>query len=477
MVEELAAYWHSRWLFERCLAILYLVAFIVALNQFVPLLGEHGLEPVPRFVREVPFRASPSLFFFFPTDRAFNLAAWAGIILSLIAFSGAPQRRHALVGASVWAGLWALYLSFMNVGQTFYGFGWESLLLEAGFFTIFAGTSSTAPHLFLNLIYRWTLFRVMFGAGLIKIRGDSCWRDLTCLDYYFETQPIPNPLSWYFHHLPKPILHSGVAFNHFAELAVPFAFFLPQPYCGVAGLITIVFQLTLIVSGNLSWLNWLTLVLAFSTLDRRWLSWLPVRVPELHPISVAHRVVAYGLAIVVAVLSVPPVLNMLSSQQLMNTSFNVLQIVNTYGAFGSVTRERYEIAIEGTDEESVSDQTVWREYLFRGKPGEPSRMPVQIAPYHLRLDWLMWFAAMSGPEDYPWFPPLLVKLLGGDKAILGLLRSNPFPQHPPRWIRAQRYLYRFTTPSERRQTGDWWKREPAGVYFPPVQLQKSTDGK
>src|SRR5215475_14509960 len=129
MVEELAGYWHSRWLFERCLAILYLVAFIVALNQFVALLGEHGLEPVPRFVHEVPFRASPSLFFFFPTDRAFNLAAWAGIILSLIAFSGLAQRRHALIGASVWLGLWALYLSFMNVGQTFYGFGWESLLL------------------------------------------------------------------------------------------------------------------------------------------------------------------------------------------------------------------------------------------------------------------------------------------------------------------------------------------------------------
>src|SRR5262249_4435098 len=160
------------------------------------------------------------------------------------------------------------------------------------------------------------------------------------------------------------------------------------------GLITIVFQLTLIVSGNLSWLNWLTLILAFSTLDRRWLAWLPVRVPELRPIPVAQRVVTYALAIVVAVLSVSPVLNLLSPQQMMNASFNVLQIVNTYGAFGSITRERYEIAIEGTDDESLSDHTAWREYLFGGKPGEPSRMPVQIAPYHLRLDWLMWFAAM-----------------------------------------------------------------------------------
>jgi len=473
MTEDLPAYWHSRWLLERSLALIYLVAFVVALNQFVPLLGEHGLLPVPRFVSAIPFGDTPSLFFFFPTDRAFTFAAWAGIILSVVAVSGLAQRRHALLAAVVWASLWVLYLSFTNVGQTFYGFGWESLLLEAGFFTIFTGSSRAAPHLFLNLIYRWTLFRVMFGAGLIKIRGDSCWRDLTCLEFYFETQPIPNPLSWYFHHLPKPILHAGVAFNHVVELMVPFAFFLPQPYCGVAGLITIAFQLSLIVSGNLSWLNWLTLVLAFSTLDRRWLSWLPVSMPSLRQHSLAERIVQYGLAIVVAVLSVGPALNMLSSQQVMNTSFNSLQIVNTYGAFGSITRERYEIAIEGTDDEDLSETTVWREFLFKGKPGEPSRMPVQIAPYHLRIDWLMWFAAMSGPEDYPWFSTLLARLLAGDAATLGLLRSNPFPDHPPRWVRAQRYLYRFTTGAERRASGDWWKREPAGMYFPPVRLRGS----
>src|SRR5262245_26912621 len=366
MIDDTPAYWYSRWLFERSLALLYLVAFLVALNQFVPLVGEHGLLPVPRFVEVVPFSVSPSLFFFFPTDRAFTLAAWAGIALSVLALSGLPQRRHALAAAAMWAALWLLYLSFMNVGQTFYGFGWESLLLEAGFFTIFAGASATAPHALLTVIYRWTLFRVMFGAGLIKIRGDECWRDLTCLDYYFETQPIPNPLSWYFHHLPKAILHAGVAFNHVVELAVPFALFLPQPFSGIAGLVTIVFQLTLIVSGNLSWLNWLTLALAFSTLDARWLSWLPVAMPTLRPIPRGQRIVTYGLAIVVAILSVGPVVNMLSSQQVMNTSFNSLQIVNTYGAFGSITRERYEISIEGTDDESPSDATVWREYLFKG---------------------------------------------------------------------------------------------------------------
>jgi hypothetical protein len=184
------------------------------------------------------------------------------------------------------------------------------------------------------------------------------------------------------------------------------------------------------------------------------------------------RAALYVLAALVAVLSVGPVLNMLSPNQVMNTSFNPLQIVNTYGAFGSVTRERYEIAIEGTDEENLTDRSVWREYQFKGKPGDPSRIPPLVAPYHLRLDWLMWFAAMSSAADYAWFPQLLLKLLEGDAATLGLLRTNPFPEGPPRWIRAQLYLYHFTTAEERKANGHWWKREVLGPYFPPVRLQQ-----
>jgi hypothetical protein len=464
------SYWYSRFIFERGLALIYLIAFIVVVNQFVPLLGEHGLLPVPQFVRQVPFRASPSLFFFRATDGAFKLCGWIGVVLSLIALTGLVQQRSAIAAGAVWALLWVLYLSFVNVGQTFYAFGWESLLLEAGFFTIFAGASQTAPHVALNWIYRWTLFRLMFGAGLIKMRGDPCWRNLTCLDYYFETQPMPNPLSWYFHWLPRPLLHGGVVFNHVVELVVPFGYFLPQPFSGIAGLITIAFQLTLIVSGNLSWLNWLTIVLAFTTLDDRFLSWLPVGVPSLSSAPIAQRVSVYALAVLVAMLSVPPVLNMLSPGQVMNSSFNPLQIVNTYGAFGSITKERYEIAIEGTADEAIGDGTIWREYEFKGKPDDPSRRPAQIAPYHLRLDWLMWFAAMGSAQDEPWFGQLILKLLEGDRATLGLLRTNPFPGGPPRWIRASMYRYLFTTPAERKRSGRWWNRDRVGDYFPAVRL-------
>ena len=364
-----------------------------------------------------------------------------------------------------------LYLSFVNVGQTFYGFGWETLLLEAGFLTIFAGGSAVAPSAVSVWLWRWLLFRLMVGAGLIKLRGDACWRDLTCLDYYFETQPMPNPLSWYFHWLPGSLHRAGVAFNHVAELVVPFGYFAPQPIAAIAGLVTIVFQLTLIVSGNLSWLNWMTIVLVIPTLDDRWLSWLPLMPPPLHGTSGMHRIAIYALTVSVVVLSVRPALNLLSPNQMMNSSFDPLHLVNTYGAFGSITRTRNEIVIEGTDDPAPTERTIWREYEFRGKPGDPSRRPPQVAPYHLRLDWLMWFAAMSSPDEHAWFSSLLEKLLQGDPRTLSLLKTNPFPAGPPRYLRGRYYTYRFTTPEERRRSGDWWHRDPNGLYFPPVALQ------
>lgn len=471
MMHELTGYWHSRWLFERGLAAIYLVAFIVTLNQFLPLAGERGLLPAQTFLREVPFRYTPSIFHWIASDRAFRICAWIGVALSVVALSGLVSRLGALPTAALWAALYVLYLSFINAGQTWYGFGWESLLVEIGFFTMFAGASFTPPHVLLNWIYRWTLFRLMFGAGLIKIRGDQCWRDLSCLDYFFETQPMPNPLSWYLHHLPRRVLHGGVAFNHFVELIVPFGFFLPQPYAGVAGVLTIVFQLILIVGGNLSWLNWLTIVLALTTIDDRFLQWLPIAKPVLQPVPATQKVATTALAVVVALLSIAPTLNMLSSSQVMNTSFNPLQIVNTYGAFGSITRERDEIVIEGSDADVLSPSTEWREYEFKGKPGEVTYRPPLVAPYHMRLDWLMWFAAMSNASDYPWFPALLMKLLEGDRDVLGLLRTNPFPDRPPRWIRARLFRYHFTTSEERRRTGAWWTREFIAPYFPEVRLR------
>jgi Lipase maturation factor len=463
-------YWYSRWLFERALAAIYLVAFIAAATQFVPLLGEHGLEPVGRWIQQVPFRASPSLFHLFPKDGAFRTCAWLGIALSVFALSSIPQKTDPWLSAAVWAALWMLYLSFVNIGQTFYGFGWETLLCEVGFFTIFAGAGRMAPNMWLMWIWRWTLFRLMFGAGLIKLRGDSCWRDLTCLDYYFETQPMPNPLSWYFHWMPGSVHAAGVVVNHIVEVIVPFAYFAPQPLASIAGIVTILFQGVLIVSGNLSWLNWLTVVLCIPLIDGRWLTWLPVRPPVDLSTAPAYQITLYVLTAVVAWLSIGPVANLISPRQMMNASFEPLHVVNTYGAFGSVTRDRYEIVIEGTSDPVVAEGTVWHEYEFKGKPGDPARRPPQVAPYHMRLDWLMWFEAMAPSPQSRWFLNLIVGLLQGDSGTLSLLHANPFPAAPPRYVRARYYRYTFTTPDEHRTTGRWWNRELVGNFYGPVSL-------
>lgn len=470
-----ADYWLSRFLFQRGLALVYLIAFLVAVNQFRPLLGEHGLLPVPNFVKQVPFADSPSLFYLFPKDAAFAAAAWCGVALSCAAIAGVSERFSLGVSMAVWVALWALYISFVNVGQIFYGYGWETMLLEAGFCAIFLGNGATAPNMIPLWILRWMEFRVMFGAGLIKLRGDPCWRDLTCLDYHYETQPIPNPLSWYFHALPKWALHGGVAFNHFIEIVVPFGYFLPQPIATVAGALTIVFQLVLMLSGNLSFLNLLTVVLAIPMLDGRLLAgWLPhaplpIHAPAVREAARWHYYAVLGYAAVVVLLSIRPAINLVSSRQLMNASFEPLHLVNTYGAFGSIGKTRYEVIVEGTSDPAMLEES-WRPYEFKGKPGDPMRLPPQIAPYHLRLDWQMWFAAMSRYRDEPWFVNFVAKLLQGDRAVLSLLRMNPFAGAPPRFVRARFYHYRFSTADERRKSGAWWQRELVGQWFPPVSL-------
>ena len=316
-------------------------------------------------------------------------------------------------------------------------------------------------------LLRWVLFRLEFGAGLIKMRGDACWRDLTCLYYHHETQPMPGPLSWYFHHLPKPLHRVEAAASHFTQLVVPFALFAPPPVAGAAALLMILTQLWLVASGNFSWLNFLTITVAVSVVDS---SLFPVPVPGLAEPPVWHQGLVIALTVVVVVLSFRPARNLVSRRQVMNTSFDRLHLVNTYGAFGSITKVRHEIVIEATDEPILTDDTVWREYEFKGKPGDPRRRPPQFAPYHLRLDWLMWFAALSIRYAESWLPGLAEKLLAADEDTLKLLRRDPFDGARPTYLRAQLYRYRFTTPRERRATGAWWAREPRGPVLRTTRL-------
>jgi hypothetical protein len=466
-------YWLSRLVFQRALAAVYLVAFLVALNQFRPLLGERGLMPVPRFVARVPFRKAPSLFHLRYSDRFFAAAMWIGIALSAAALLGWSDAGPLWLSMVTWLALWVLYLSVVNVGQTFYAFGWESLLLETGFLAVFLGPKGIAPPTAVLWLLRWVVLRLELGAGLIKLRGDRCWRDLTCLYYHHETQPLPNPLSWFFHHLPRPVHKAEVLGNYLAQLVAPVVLLGPQPAAGAAAVVVIVTQAWLVASGNFSWLNVLTITLASAAVPDSLLAHvLPVSPPEhLRSSPLLHQGVVWALVALVAVLSYRPARNLFARRQLMNYSFDSLHLVNTYGAFGSVTRSRYEIVIEGTDDAVIGPATVWTEYEFKGKPGDPRRRPPQVAPYHLRLDWLMWFAALSRDYADPWFGPFIAKLLENDPAAVALLRRTPFPEQPPAFVRARLYRYRFTTREERRQTGAWWNRTLAGEYLPPMRRQ------
>lgn len=397
---------------------------------------------------------------------------------------GLPQLGPPWLPMIAFLALWLLYMSIVNVGQTFYGFGWEMLLLEAGFTVAFLGSDQTPPPRTILILLVWLLFRLEFGAGMIKIRGGSEWRDLTALYYHHETQPMPGPLSRQAHLLPRPLHRMEVLGNHFAQLVVPFFLFAPQPLAGIAAGIVIFTQLWLVASGNFAWLNWMAILLAFAAVsDPVAHAVLPVIPLDWHTYGSAASSGAGGglqtpvwwLAVVLAVtllllvLSYWPARNLLQHRQLMNASFNRWQLVNTYGAFGTVTKLRIEIVVEGTLDDEPDDDSDWREYAFRGKPGDVRRLPRQWAPYHLRLDWLMWFLPLRTVHE-EWFYAFLAKLLQADDAVLRLLRKDPFDGVPPRWVRVHSYHYRFASRAEYRETGQRWIRTLLYEAIPPLSL-------
>jgi hypothetical protein len=479
-------HWLARFILLRLLGLVYLMTFATLVNQGPALIGEKGLLPAVDFLNDVArqfgsraagFAELPSLFWLGAGDAALRAAGWVGVALSLAVLAGYANALMLIA-------LCALQISVINVGQTFYGFGWELQLVETGFLGIFLCPlldgrpfPRRPPPGVVIWLLRWLAVRIMWGAGLIKLRGDSCWRDLSCLDFHFETQPIPNPLSRWFHALPHGAHEVGVVFNHVVELGAPFLVFGPRRLRIVGGALMVSLQVILILSGNLSFLNWLTLVPILACFDDGlWDRVLPKalvararRARSLATPSRAQRLTAPLLGVAIVLLSVPPVLNMLSGAQTMNTSFTRLPLVNTYGAFGSVGRERMQLVIEGTRDQTVGPDTRWTPYEFKCQPGDPARRPCWMSPYHYRLDWLLWFAAMGSPRDYPWAVHLVWKLLEADPSTLGLLAGDPFQGAPPRHIRVDLYRYSFAPGrSQPRATNLWWTRERLGSWLPPL---------
>jgi hypothetical protein len=470
-------WWWGRLILERGVAAVYLIAFVCAARQFRGLIGTRGMLPVPRYLARRPFRATPSIFHLHYSDRFFATVAWAGAAISAAMVVGLADVIPTWAAILVWLLLWLLYQSIVNVGQIWYSFGWESLLLETGLLVVFVGNDDVAPPVLVMWLVRWLLFRVEFGAGLIKVRGDRCWRDLTCLDYHHETQPMPGPLSWFFHHLPRPLHRVEVAGNHVAQLIVPFGLFAPQPVASIAAAIIAVTQIWLVLSGNFSWLNWLTIVLALSVIDTSAVRAVfgvepPSTLPASQPYWYAGLVIAFTAFVIVR--SWYPARNLVSRRQRMNSTFDPLHMVNTYGAFGSINRVREEVIVEGTSQTTLSDETVWQEYGFKGKPDDVKRMPRQWSPYHLRLDWLMWFLPISSAYAQTWLIPFCRGLLTNEPSIIALLRFNPFPDAPPAYVRATLYRYRFSTARELRAEHVWWRRERVGEYLAPISLDEAS---
>lgn len=478
------AYYLTTFVFLRWLGFVYFFAFLSAARQALPLLGHDGVLPMQAYFDHVAaiyggasggFWKLPSLFWLNASDTLLRSAGWLGAVLSFLVMVG-------LTNAGVMFVLWALYLSFVHGGQIFYGYGSEIQLCETGFLAMFlcplatfGPFPKTRPPKVSIYLCRWLVARVMLGAGLIKLRGDPCWRDLTCLVTHWETQPLPNPVSWLLNQAPLDFQRGGVVLNHAVEVIAPFFAFGPRRARIVAGCMFIGFQLFLIVSGNLSFLNYLTIAPAIACLDDDFFERvLPKRLTsrvlaarEAARDAPLRRHFAAGYAVVVGVLSLGPIDNILSARQAMNRSFEPFALVNTYGAFGSVDKQRIQVVLEGTSDDPASPDARWLEYELPCAPGDPDRRPCVVAPYQPRLDWQIWFLRWGEWQDSEWLVRLTGKLLQNDRGVLALFAKNPFPDAPPRAIRAVAYAYRFTTFGEGPA---WWVRRKVRIYMPPRSL-------
>lgn len=468
----------AREVLQRGIAALYLIAFTSTLNQFPALLGERGLLPAPELLDWAgrSKRLNPTLFRWIRyTDGRLRALCVAGMLVALALILGVPQLGPSWVPMLCFLALWLGYMSVMSIGHTFYGFGWEMLLLEAGFLAAFLGSAHEPPPVHIVVLFWWLVFRLEFGAGMIKMRGGREWRDLTALTYHHETQPMPNPLSRQAHLLPRWVHKGEVIGNHVAQLLIPWLLLapilglwvpdrVPQLIGAGAAAILILSQLWLVVTGNFAWLNWSTIVLAVSAIA------VPGVGGATDGIPLYWLIVTLAVTALYLVLSWAPARNLASRDQRMNAAFNRWNLANAYGAFGTVTKRRVEWIIEGTASEDPT-RADWREYGFKGKPGDQRRVPPQFAPYHLRLDWLMWFLPL-GRHLEGWFQSLVVKLLEADRPTLRLLRDDPFGGERPRWIRVVSYRYRFATRAERREHGVIWIRDHRRVILDPVTLDR-----
>jgi lipase maturation factor 1 len=529
---EPPTYFLVRSIFLRALGVIYLVAFVSLWTQISGLIGHNGILPTDRFMTAVAQQCdqqgiAPARYYLLPTlcwinssDGFLHFQCAAGAVLAcLLIFRVAPVACLAL--------LWLLYLSLVTVGREFLGFQWDALLLETGFLAIFfaprqwlprvaatprrsdveatpssrlslhslfgvrllwqrgvaftfcdGGVAATSPPSRLVLwLLRFLLFKLMFSSGCVKLAsGDPVWRNLTALTFHYQTQPLPTWIGWYAHQLPLWFQKLSCAGMFAIELGAPFLIFAPRRLRFLGGLSIAFLQILILLTGNYTFFNWLTLALCLLLLDDNVLmksAFSKVQRPISHNSARRWpRAVTVPLTIVVAAIYLLQINRALGKRPVWllpaavaEAWLSPLRTLNGYGLFAVMTTERREIIVEGSN-----DGVNWLPYEFKYKPGDVNRRPAIVAPHQPRLDWQMWFAALGDYRQNPWFVNFCDRLLQGSPEVLALLDKNPFPDHPPRQVRASLYDYRFTDPAGRRIAGAWWKREFIGEYLPPISL-------
>jgi len=479
------------WLFLRLLGVSFFFAFLSLFTQIIGLVGRQGILPAENFLQMIALQVGMERYRFFPTlawlnasDPALRLMSVGGVLASLLLiFDIAP-----IVATTV---SWMLYLSLVTVGQDFLGFQWDNLLLEAGFLAIFLApwrlwpwrTYSALPPRAARWLLWFLLFRLMFSSGVVKlVSGDATWRSFTALSYHYYTQPLPTPVAWYMNLLPPVFQRASVVFVLGVELIVPFLIFAPRLWRFVGGGLLIFLQALIALTGNYAFFNLLTIALCVLLFDDAFLKRFVPRVLSEH-VCVAvrpprrflvRRWITAPVAAVVLLAGLAQIADLFTRGALPRPASALLsdlepaRIVNGYGLFAVMTTTRPEIVIEGSN-----DGNTWLAYEFKFKPGDLRRAPRWVEPFQPRLDWQMWFAALGDRSGSPWFTNLMVRLLQGSPPVLALFQRNPFPQAPPKYIRALIYDYKFTRWYERRSEGKWWDRELLGSYFPVATLKQT----
>jgi len=478
-----------RWTFVRGMALVWLAAFVSLGVQIDGLAGPNGILPAGAHLEHaraagVPIEQLPTLCWWLGTgDAALQAMCVAGAVLALLLALGVFPGLVSLL-------LWALYLSLAVACTTFLNFQWDALLLEAGLLTVLLAPwrlwapglcPERPPSRVALVLLRLLLFKLMFLSGVAKLASrDPHWRDLTALEYHYWTTCLPTWAGWWVHRLPAWFHRASVAIMLGIELAVPFLLFVPIRRLRIAGVALLAaLQGGIALTGNYGFFNLLTLVLCIPALDdAALLAGLPKRIrPRVAPGAVGVRIApwrhaaAFGTAAILAPLSLLQMqARAFGHRSLPTPALRALEVVepfrsvNSYGLFATMTTERHEIEVEGS-----ADGREWRSYAFRWKPGDPSRRP-EFAGLHMpRLDWQMWFAALSDWHSQTWFTDFLVRILEGSPQVLKLMAHNPFPESPPRFVRAVVWDYHFTSASERAETGAWWKRARLGLYSPVIE--------